>query len=326
MKATETTEIPPILLLAWKRPDTTKQVINNLRGLKPSMIFIACDGPIHGDSENHKRVKATRDLLKSSIDWPCQVEWLLRSRNEGSKYGVAQAIDWFFSNVDHGIILEDDCVPHPDFFHHCAALLDRYKNDTRVWCISGNNFQKGAWRGDGSYYFGKIPLTWGWATWKRCWQQYDVEMTEWPKLRDSDLFNSLFDDDIEQAYWKGIWDYTHSTRNATAWDYQWTFTCIANGGLTAIPNVNLVSNIGFGPDATHTRSAQEPLATSGFREYKHPSFILRDRDADRYVFDYHFGGASLRAQQSRTQRIRSMAKRSLKKVVMIMRFRHDTAT
>ena len=208
---------------------------------------------------------------------------------------MSRAITWFFEQVEEGIILEDDCVPHPDFFPYCTTLLERYRHDTRVWCISGNNFQNGQWRGDGSYYFSRYNHCWCWASWRRCWQHYDADLSQWPALRDSGLLDTIFEDPLECNYWSGIWQRLLDTGEPDTWDYQWTFTCLANSGLTALPNRNLVSNVGFGPDGTHTTSVAEPtVADQGLGELIHPSFVLRDATADRFSFDHHFGGAGKR--------------------------------
>ncbi|MCP9820629.1 glycosyltransferase family 2 protein [Synechococcus sp. Cruz-9H2] len=251
-------------------------------------------------------MSATRDLIVGSIDWPCEVKMLYSEMNQGCRVGVNRAISWFFEHVEEGIILEDDCVPHPDFFPYCAELLERYRDDQRIWCISGNNFQDGQWRGDGSYYFGRIPLIWGWASWRRCWQHYDVDLQRWPALRDSGLLETIFEDPLERQFWRDIWEHLCSEGVPDTWDYQWTLTCLRNGGLTSLPNRNLVSNVGFGADATHTTVERDPTAIAeGLGELVHPSFVLRDAAADRYTFDHHFGGASMRRSRELVPRIKA---------------------
>lgn len=256
---------------------------------------------------------ATRALLEREINWPCQIKRLYSTANQGSRFGVSRAIDWFFSEVEEGIILEDDCVPHPDFFKFSSILLDRYRHDTRVWCISGNNFQDGQWRGDGSYYFSRIPLIWGWATWRRCWQHYDDNLKLWPALRDSGLLETIFEDPLERSYWSGIWQRLKDEGKPEAWDYRWSLTCVANSGLTVEPNRNLVSNVGFGPGGTHTTSiAPLTKADQGLGELIHPSFVIRDERACRYTFDTHFGGAGWRESLKLIPRIRNRLRYELR--------------
>ena len=211
--------------------------------------------------------------------------------NQGCRLGVSRAITWFFDQVEEGIILEDDCVPHPDFFSYCTTLLERYRHDSRVWCISGNNFQNGQWRGDGSYFFSRYNHCWGWASWRRCWHHYDADLIQWIAIRDSGLLNSIFEDPLERNYWSRIWQRLLDHGKPDSWAYRWTFTCLVNGGLTALPNRNLVSNVGFDADATHTTVGVFDTAISeGVDPHQHPSFLLRDSLADRHTYDYVFGG------------------------------------
>ena len=140
----------PILLIAWRRPHTLRQVIDAIRQVQPTRLYVACDGPIPDRPGEAEKVLATKNVIEDEINWKCHVEHLYSDVNQGCRLGVSRAVSWFFDQVEEGIILEDDCVPHPDFFTYCSTLLDRYRHDTRVWCVSGNNFQNGQWRGDGS--------------------------------------------------------------------------------------------------------------------------------------------------------------------------------
>ena len=281
----------PLLLIAWRRPHTLRQVIDAIRPVAPTRLYVACDGPHPERPGEAEKVAATRKVIEHEIDWPCQIERLYSEVNQGCRMGVSRAISWFFEQVEEGIILEDDCVPHPGFFPYCTTLLERYRNDTRVWCISGNNFQNGQWRGDGSYYFSRYNHCWGWASWRGCWQRYDADLCQWPALRDSGLLDTIFEDPLECNYWCRIWQRLLEEGKPDSWAYRWTFTCMANVGLTALPNRNLVSNVGFGDDATHTTGAAINTAISeGVDPTRHPSFLLRDAAADCYTYDHVFGG------------------------------------
>lgn len=288
----------PLLLLIWRRPHALRQVINAIRPASPSFLFVACDGPAPSNPMESVLVEATRSVVDSEVDWPCQVEKLYSETNLGCRISVSRAITWFFEHNDEGIILEDDCVPHPDFFLYCETLLSRYRDDKRVWCISGSNFQNGRWRGDGSYYFSSYPHCWGWASWRRCWQHYDSELKLLTPLLEHQLDRALFPDSVERLYWLNLWKRLIQQGKPDSWAYRWVFTCLVNGGLTALPNRNLVVNIGFDLDATHTvrnGSASIPTALgSGLPNLDPPSFILRDVNADRYSFDHAFGGSQLR--------------------------------
>jgi hypothetical protein len=281
----------PVLLITWRRPHTLRQVIDAIRPVAPTCLFVACDGPNPDRPGEAEKVAASRHVIEQEIDWPCHIERLYSDENQGCRLGVSRAITWFFEQVEEGIILEDDCVPHPDFFPYCATLLERYRHDERLWCISGNNFQNGQWRGDGSYYLSRYNHCWGWASWRRCWQHYDAELSQWPALRDSGLLFTIFEDPVERKYWTRIWQRLVDEGKPDSWAYRWTFTCLVNSGLTALPNRNLVSNVGFGEDGTHTLG--KPINTAvadGLDPSHHPAFLLRDQKADCYTFDHVFGG------------------------------------
>lgn len=279
----------PILLLVWKRPQHTKRVIDAMRLISPQRIFVACDGPV-GDSEIEAiKVKATRDLIEKEIDWPCEVHYKYSDVNQGCRLGVSSAITWFFEYCDEGIILEDDCVPHPDFFNYCTILLEKYRLDSRVFSICGSNFQQGNVRGEASYYFSIHGDSWGWATWKRAWKHYNLSQQYWPLFRDSTALEDVFPIAVEREYWKLILDELFINKKPDSWAYQWWLSCWMNGGLSAWPNVNLVTNSGFDSiDATHTTKKMDfsDIPVSGLGEINHPKFILPNRQADAYAF-YH---------------------------------------
>ena len=284
----------PVLIIAWRRPDKVKRVISALRVVKPEKVFVACDGPRTENEKDIKLVLETRRILIEEIDWNCSIKKRFHNTNQGCRIGVSGAINWFFEHVDQGIILEDDCMPHPDFFSFTSELLDFYKNDKRIWCISGNNFQEGKWHGDGSYYFSKYPHCWGWATWKDRWNYYKEELTKWDQLKKSKLIYSIFPNRKERNYFKKIFDKLKFENQPDSWAYRWFFICQIYSGLTILPNENLVKNIGFDEESTHTKEGLAPnikeIKKSNFNilPIKHPSFIVRSIDADEYTFKKRF--------------------------------------
>lgn len=274
---------PSVLLLAFNRPDTTRRVLDSVRAVQPRRFFFAVDGPRDRPGESHA-VEEVRSL-RHEIDWDCEVHTLFSASNLGCKLAVSRAISWFFDHVEEGIVLEDDCVAHPSFFAYVAELLERYRNDERVMMISGDNFQR-AQRADCSYYFSRYAHIWGWATWRRAWRHYDHRMRSWPQLRQRDWLLEILGERSAAAYWDRIFEQTYLEQNSS-WAYRWTFAVWVHGGLTILPRVNLVSNIGFGEDATHTTSAKNPLAALPLEEItfplKHPLAVVRDTRADEYT-------------------------------------------
>ena len=282
-----------VLFLVFNRPETTAQVFEAIRQAKPPRLYVAGDGPRDGRAGEAERVAKVREIA-TTVDWPCEVKTLFRVENLGCKHAVSGAITWFFEQENQGIILEDDCLPHQDFFRFCETLLKRYVDDERVSVITGDNFQNGTPRGDGSYYFSRYNHVWGWASWRRSWQNYDGDLNFWPDWKRSEKWLSEFSDGAERRYWENIFDRMYAQQIDT-WDYPWTASVWYHGGLTVTPNVNLVSNIGFGPDSTHTTSANSPLSkvgTSAIGNLIHPSAVSQDQSADGYVFELMVCGKS----------------------------------
>ena len=284
-----------VLFLVFNRPDTTTKVFEKIRQAKPSRLYVACDGPREKNDEDKEKVAKVREIA-TKVDWPCKVKTLFRDKNFGCKKGVSTAITWFFDHEEQGIILEDDCVPNFDFFNFCENLLDRYAKDERVAVISGNNFQNGKWRGDASYYFSKYSHIWGWATWRRAWKHYRGDILFWPKWKNSKSWLNYVPDKIERKEWEKIFNLVYDGQ-IDSWAYPWTASLWYKEVLTATPNVNLVSNIGFGVDATHTLHENDKIAnqpTQEIGEIIHPNEIKRNMEADRYNFDNFFEGLNKR--------------------------------
>lgn len=284
--------IPPkplntaVLFLVFNRLNVTKHVFQSIRQAKPPRLYIAADGARKDKTGEAEKIAAVRDYVLPNIDWNCEVKTLFREENLGCKYAVSSAIDWFFKQEEMGIILEDDCLPSQSFFWFCEELLERYKNDTRVWHISGCNFQDGQVRGDGDYYFAKYIHVWGWASWANRWKYYDVDMKSYEQFNASNQIPNLFYKKESQQYWSGVFSKTWSGKIDT-WDYQWVYTVLSNSGLSILPNKNLISNIGFGPDAVHTTNAKSKYSKLPKYELpfppKNPLFILQSSTADEFT-------------------------------------------
>ena len=280
----------PIAFIIFNRPQHTRQSFAVIRAQRPSKLLIIADGPRAGHPTDVDRCRETRELV-AHIDWPCEVLRNYADANMGCKRRVSSGLDWVFEQVEKAIVLEDDCLPNEDFFSFCDALLVRYESDPRVWVVTGNNFQNGQQRGDAAYYFSKFNHCWGWASWRRAWQHYRVDIPFWPAWKDTDDWKKKLPDPVERKIWSNLLDRVQRGEIDT-WDYQWTATAWYYGGLTATPQVNLVTNIGFGPEATHTVTAddQAGLPTLPLGPLTHPTHIKQDLVADRHVLNQNFGG------------------------------------
>lgn len=277
----------PILFLVFNRIEPTKVVFKEIKKVSPSKLYIASDGPRLSKDGEFEKVLEIREYLLKHIDWECEVNTMFRDENLGCKYAVSSAITWFFNNEEAGIVLEDDCLPSQSFFFFCEKLLDKYKDNFQIGHIGGSNFQNGVIRGDGDYYFSNFNHIWGWASWANRWSNYNVELNT---IEDSSFIDSIFPETKIRVYWKKIYKKVKQKKIDT-WDYQWTFTLWHNNQISILPNFNLVSNIGFGIDATHTKSESifSNLPTHIVDINNHPTHIEVNYVADLLTSNIMFG-------------------------------------
>jgi hypothetical protein len=290
----------PVAFVIFNRPETTARVFTEIANARPSKLLVVGDGPREGRAGEAEKVAATRAII-DRVDWECEVLTNFSEKNLGCRVRVSSGIDWIFQECEEAIIVEDDCLPHPTFFRFCDELLERYRDEERVAMISGDNFQLGRkWTRD-SYYFSRYSHIWGWASWRRAWKRYDRDIRAWPEMRNADHLSKVIRDPEERRYWESAFQRLYEGRIDT-WDYQWLLTLWRHGMVSVMPSVNLVSNIGHGPDATHTHDGDPnsalPTEPMSF-PLRHPPVIATnrkadDRDAEEFTGRGRFarGGAS----------------------------------
>ena len=276
----------PVAFVIFKRPETTRRVFEAIRQAKPAKLLVIADGPrdrVPGEAEE---CAVTRKIVED-IDWDCEVLKNYSPVNLGCKKRVSSGLDWVFDNVEEAIILEDDCLPDPTFFSFCENLLEKYRDDSRIFSISGQNLLFGQKRTEYSYYFSRHTYVWGWATWKRAWQHYDPEMKLWPEIKTSGFLHDILNDSQAVKDWSKSFQELYEKEVNTVWDYRWMFACWVQNGINIHPNSNLISNIGFGLGATNTSRKNskyaEMLTEPVTFPLKHPPFMICDRQADNYV-------------------------------------------
>lgn len=288
----------PVLFTIFNRPDVTFKVFEHIKLAKPSRLYIAADGPRPDREDDVLLCKQAREIL-DMINWKCEVKTLFKENNVGCRRNMASAVTWFFSQEEEGIILEDDCLPANSFFRFCDEMLDRYRNDSRIRHITGCNLQEGRKWGHASYYFSNMTHVWGWASWKRVWNEYQ----DLPRFDESEVREKLVDIFSEPLLVESWYDiYTRYMQNKiNSWGHQLDFVNFFNNGLTIIPNVNLISNIGFREDATHTvdnGSIYANMPVEELEEITHPVFILPERKADAIVLNRDFNVDARKRKQN----------------------------
>lgn len=278
----------PVAFIIFNRPDTTERVFAEIAKAQPTKLLVVADGARTNKTGEAEKVAATRAIIQR-VDWECEVLTNFSEKNLGCKNRVSSGIDWIFEQVEEAIILEDDCLPDPTFFRFCQEMLERYRHDQRIGIISGDNFQFGNRRNNDSYYFSKYVHIWGWATWRDRWQgSYDVELRKWPSIRDDGWLLDILGNSDEVKIWTDIFERMYKSKVDT-WDYQWVFANWVEGRMNVMPNVNLISNIGFGAGATHTvrdsHLANLPVNKMLF-PIAHPVGVCRNLQADTYTYTH----------------------------------------
>lgn len=280
----------PVLLIVFNRPDTTQKVFDAIRRARPPKLYIAGDAPRIGNMEDVQNCAIVKDIV-SQVDWDCDVHYRFSEINQGCGPGPYNAITWAFESEDRLIILEDDCVPALPFFDYCNELLERYKDDTRIWIISGNQYSEEAVTTPHSYFFSRYGHSWGWATWKRCWAEMDMSLSKYPLIIKQDLYRSAFRTNNEMLFFKKIIDgiYKDDILKSHIWDFQFGFAILSNGGLCIVPCKNLVTNIGYwGTHSEIKNQFHDRPIDETYKIVSHPDFILCDVNYDAYHFKYHW--------------------------------------
>ena len=275
----------PIAFCIFNRPKLTLQVFDRIRTAKPKQLFVVADGAREDRPNEAILVQQTRAVV-DRVDWDCEVKTNFAERNLGCKQRIATGLDWAFEQSEELIILEDDCLPAVSFFGYCEKLLERYRDQPRVMMISGDNFQPKP-RSENSYYFSRWPHIWGWASWRRAWNHFDADVKTWPETKSTGQLRATFGSDEEYQYWSDTLD-QHHAGNIDTWDFSWSIACWRMGGLCILPERNLVTNLGFGPSATHTTDSNSELAnllTMEVGELIHPAKIAPNRIADQHTWE-----------------------------------------
>jgi hypothetical protein len=285
----------PIAFFIFRRPDLTTQVFEAIRQAKPQMLLVVADGP---RNESEAILCQQARAVIETVDWDCEILRNYVDENLGCRKRVSSGLDWVFAQVEEAIVLEDDCLPSPSFFSFCQTLLERYRYDERIMNISGDNFQRNQTRNQCSYHFSRYPHIWGWATWRRAWQHYDVDMKLWIDFKSSRLFKDMFDTKYEWLYWSNIFDDVYMGKIDTCWDYQWYFCCWSQSALSVEPSVNLVSNLGFREDGTHLKQENSlaKLPASEIYSIVHPTIVMRNNETDKYTFEFRYNGKQIKLE------------------------------
>lgn len=275
----------PIAFFIFNRPDTTARVYETIRRVRPRQLLVVADGPRAGLLDEAEKCAAARAVI-DRVDWECQVLTNYSDVNLGCKRRVSSGLDWVFNNVDEAIILEDDCLPHPDFFRFCEMMLEQYRHDTRIMMVCGTNYLLNVPTMPESYFFASYYPVWGWATWRRAWKLYDVEMHAWDGFKKQKQLQWIFGQKEVARYYENMFELIYN--GFDTWDIQWWFACIFQNGLATIPRTNLISNLGIAGTHTQTQGAlytDLPTYSLDIDHIRHPKYTTPDVVLNRLTFE-----------------------------------------
>lgn len=278
----------PVVLIVFNRLDTTCRVFERVRMVQPSKLYIVSDAPRKQKDKEAEKVAEVRRYLETHIDWECEKHFVYADENMGCQGRVSSGLDHVFQREEMAVILEDDCVPDPDFFRFCQEMLFQYRDDERIMQISGCNLVP-EYKPEGSYFFSVFCSIWGWATWRRAWEKFDFSMKEYPAFRRKKILYRLFPESAAQII-EGEMDRVYDGR-MNSWAYRWLLARMINSGLGITPSVNLIENIGVGrTDATHTKARSHYQFATGVMEYPIPvrNGVYRDYIYEKFMASKHY--------------------------------------
>jgi hypothetical protein len=304
----------PVIFLVFNRPHPTQRVFRAIAAARPRQLLVVADGPRDSRPGEGKLCGEVRSVI-DQVNWPCEVLTNFASSNLGCGERVITGLDWAFSLVQEAIILEDDCLPHETFFPFCQELLERYRGDSRIGMVSGNNFVARHGSNRYSYRFSRTSHIWGWATWREAWQRYDRRLQHWEAVKTDLVLREVCSSEDEARYWTQIFESMYDGSGADTWDYQWTYTLLLNNMLSIVPSVNLIRNIGFGQEATHTIDPTSKLAKYAAKPLtfpmKHPPYLIPLRSFDELDYQAFFKEASGEVIRRKLRSLRRRLRRLL---------------
>ena len=239
----------PVVLIVFRRPELTKRVLKALQHSKPTKLYVIADGPRSGSETDESLVQQTRALF-DDLSWDCEVVREFSDTNLGLRERVLTGLDFVFAREEFAIILEDDCVPNSSFFRFAEELLQKYERHQEIALVSANNFGF-VQRPSNSYFFSSHAHIWGWATWKRTWDEFRSNARE--RFVADISYQEILDLIPTRGKRRAMEKMLQVEKTLDSWAINFSVFCYQNQKLVAVPKVNLALNIGFGANSTHTK-------------------------------------------------------------------------
>lgn len=286
----------PVVVFFFKRVEKTQAVIERLAEIRPSRLYLICDGG--RTQEEQGLVDQCRAAVEALIDWPCEVVKDYADSNKGVYDRIGLGAKWVLSRERFAIFLEDDNLPELSFFPFCKEMLERYADESRVLWVCGTNYLQEYSPADGSsYVFSQHMLPCGWASWGHKFSRYydgELQLLDDPNLlnriRGEYRSSALYEQDRES--WTLEKRRIEAGERPKSWDYQMSFSQRAHGLLAVVPKYNQIRNIGVDEHSIHGGTSMSEVMTSRFCELKtrplewplsHPKVILTDQRFDALI-------------------------------------------
>ncbi|MDY0199932.1 MAG: hypothetical protein RBR40_02975 [Tenuifilaceae bacterium] len=275
----------PVLFIGFNRPKVSLQTFDYIRKAKPTKLYIAIDGPRADKPDEEKLVTEVKKVVEN-VDWPCETHYKYNETNKGAEITVSSAISWVFETEEYTIILEDDIVAPLSFFKFAQEMLFRYKDEEKIWAISGVNFTPLPRAYDTDYFFAKYGHTWGWATWKRVWNNFDLYAEVQEEHLSNKFLASITNSKKELIHYKKKFKrILDNGKGNSTWDNMASYMHRTKGLLYIVPSTNLISNIGdYGLHARGKTKYHYTDFDKSFIVKKHPENIECNVEYDKYHF------------------------------------------
>lgn len=276
----------PILLITFNRPSHTRKVLEVIRAQKPKQLFVFQDGAREKNENDAIKCSEVRNVISTLVDWDCDLKTYYSDVNLGCGTGPMTGIDWFFSNVEKGIVMEDDCLAHPDFFEYCEELLEKYNNGDNVEFINSTLYDN-RWSCEDSYGFSRYMVTGAWASWASVWKGFDLDLLSLDAKKFRKHCKNLLKNKIEADWWYfKVLEIQQDKSKKSYWDYQMQIHLFLHNAVTIHSKRNLISNIGFDAEGTHTltNDGRGDKEVFPILPLNHPKEIIVDHKKDAYCF------------------------------------------
>lgn len=254
----------PIALFVYNRLDHTKQTVNALLGntlSSESDLYVFCDGSKGEGWDN--TVQQVRDYIHT-IKGFNSVNIVESPKNKGLANSIIEGVNAVLDKHGTVIVLEDDLVTSPYFLQYMNDGLELYRDETSVASIHGYSYPLNNPQELPDTFFIRGAFCWGWATWKRAWDFFEVDGSVlYKRIESNEELRYLFNFNDTEDYMLMLEHQIKGVNNS--WAIRWYASAFLENMYMLCPSRTFVKNIGM--DSTGTHCGKTNKFTSGFIEH-----------------------------------------------------------